>query len=108
MVTKCAENFQNFRVSECQYPNFGYYDTSLPSRLKKQRRLSYQTLFENKEEILKWLVDDGVIVLDGRIHDAVQPVKVLKLRPVVPAFMTKDKTQLGATETNRTRYITKV
>ena len=25
---QCTKSIQNFRVSECQYPNFGYYDTS--------------------------------------------------------------------------------
>ena len=37
--TKCIHCFLNCRVSECQYPNFGYYDTSPAVHLAPENRV---------------------------------------------------------------------
>ena len=65
-------------------------------------------LFENKEGILNWLLDDDVIILDRGFRDAISSMKMIGLQPAMPDFLTGGKKQFDATQANRTRCITKV
>lgn len=65
-------------------------------------------LYENKEGILEWLLDDDVLVVDRGFRDAVKPMKDLGFQPMIPDFLRAGRKQLTAQEANRTRCITKV
>ena len=65
-------------------------------------------LFENKGGMLNWLIDEDVMILDRGFRDAINSVKMIGLQPAMPDFLTGGKKQFDATQTNRTRCITKV
>ena len=65
-------------------------------------------LVENKEDILNWLHDDDVLILDRGFRDATNSMKMLDLHPAMPDFLVGRQKQLDATQVNRSRCITKV
>ena len=53
-VTKCAQNFQNFRVSDHEYPNFGYYGTPHRMRLSTSVFDANSNCYSRQIEMYKW------------------------------------------------------
>ena len=64
-------------------------------------------LFENKEGMLNWLIDDDVMILDRGFRDAINSMKMIGLQPAMPDFLTGGKKQLDATQANRTAALRK-
>lgn len=61
----------------------------------------------NDGNILDWLEDDDVIVVDRGFRDAVGTMVQLGFRVQIPCFL-KDRKQLPTREANSTRCVTKV
>ena len=45
------------------------------------------TLFNNEQDILKWLKDDDIIILDRGFRDAVPTMTMLGFRIAMPSFL---------------------
>jgi hypothetical protein len=61
----------------------------------------------NEQDILNWLQDGDVIVVDRGFRDAINTIKRYGFNAEMPDF-TKGKKQLSCREANRTRCVTKV
>lgn len=61
----------------------------------------------NQGQILDWLQDEDVIVVDRGFRDVVGTIVQLGFKVEIPHFL-KGRKQLSAQEANRTRCVTKV
>ena len=62
-------------------------------------------LLNNEQDILTWLKDDDIIVLDRGFRDATPTMKMLGFRVAMPSFLN-GRTQLTTEEANRSRLVT--
>ncbi|CAF4782168.1 unnamed protein product [Rotaria sp. Silwood2] len=63
-------------------------------------------MLNNEQEVLNWLRDDDVLVLDRGFRDIINVAVRLGLKVPMPGFLHKEK-QFSAKEANRTRFVTK-
>ncbi|CAF2529584.1 unnamed protein product [Rotaria sp. Silwood2] len=62
-------------------------------------------LLNNEQDILKWLHDDDIILLDRGFRDAIPTIQVLGFRVSMPSFLN-GKAQLSTEEANKSRLVT--
>ena len=62
-------------------------------------------LLNNEQDILKWLKDDDIIILDRGFRDAVPAMTMLGFRTAMPSFLN-GKSQLTTEEANQSRLVT--
>ncbi len=62
-------------------------------------------LFHNEQDILTWLNDNDVILLDRGYRDAAPTMKMLGFHVAMPSFLNGKK-QLTTEETNHSRCVT--
>ncbi|CAF3548310.1 unnamed protein product [Rotaria socialis] len=63
-------------------------------------------LLNNEQQILNWLRDDDILVLDRGFRDVVNTLSRLRLQVAMPGFLHNQK-QFSPDEANRTRFVTK-
>ncbi|CAF1418557.1 unnamed protein product [Rotaria magnacalcarata] len=63
-------------------------------------------MLNNEQDVLSWLHDNDVLVLDRWFRDTVNTLYRLGLQVVMPGFL-HNKKQLPADDANRTRFVTK-
>ncbi|CAF4540445.1 unnamed protein product, partial [Rotaria magnacalcarata] len=63
-------------------------------------------MLNNEQEVLSWLRDNDVLVLDRGFRDTVNTLNRVGLQVAMPGFL-HNKTQFPADEANRTRFVTK-
>ncbi|CAF4590004.1 unnamed protein product, partial [Rotaria socialis] len=63
-------------------------------------------MLNNEQEVLSWLRDNDVLVLDRGFRNTVNTLNRLGLQVAMPGFL-HNKKQLPADEANRTRFVTK-
>ncbi|CAF1497265.1 unnamed protein product [Rotaria magnacalcarata] len=62
-------------------------------------------LLNNEQDILKWLKDDDIIILDRGFRDVVPTMKMLDFQTVMPSFLN-GRPQLTTEEANESRLVT--
>ncbi|CAM4849082.1 unnamed protein product [Rotaria magnacalcarata] len=62
-------------------------------------------LLNNEQDILKWLKDDDIIILDRGFRDVVPTMKMLGFQTVMPSFLN-GRPQLTTEEANESRLVT--
>ncbi|CAF2941717.1 unnamed protein product [Rotaria sp. Silwood2] len=63
-------------------------------------------MLNNEQELMAWLRDDDVLVLDRGLRDVINVALRLGLKVAMPGFLHKEK-QLSAKKANRTCFVTK-
>ncbi|CAF4084367.1 unnamed protein product [Rotaria magnacalcarata] len=64
-------------------------------------------LYKNEQDIVNWLHEDDILIVDRGFRDAISAIKHFGYEPVMPSFL-KRREQLSTDEVNYTRLITKV
>ena len=62
-------------------------------------------LLNNEQDILKWLKDDDIIILDRGFRDAVLTMTMLGFRTAMPSFLN-GRSQLTTEDANQSRLVT--
>ncbi|CAF3033765.1 unnamed protein product [Rotaria sp. Silwood2] len=63
-------------------------------------------ILNDEQQVLSWLRDNDVLVLDRGFRDTVNALNRLGLKVAIPGFLHNQK-QLPADEANRIRFVTK-
>lgn len=62
----------------------------------------------NKEDVLKWIEERDVFVVDRGFRDSLTLLEDLGLVSAMPAFMKKGEKQMSTADANTSRLVTKV
>ncbi|CAF4389714.1 unnamed protein product, partial [Rotaria magnacalcarata] len=71
----------------------------------KDAKIIQHCLLNNEQDILKWLKDDDIIILDRGFRDVVPTMKMLGFQTVMPSFLN-GRPQLTTEEANESRLVT--
>ena len=88
---------------------YGSPDRSIFVRCKKNNDASIakNIFINNEQDVLNWLNDNDVVVVDHGFRDAVNTMKRFGFNVEMPDFL-KGKKQLSCKEANRSRCVAKV
>jgi hypothetical protein len=65
-------------------------------------------MLNNYEDILTWIRDDDIMILDRGFRDSLGVLKALGIDAAMPSFLDKNQRQFDAYEANRSRFVTKL
>ena len=65
-------------------------------------------MLNNYEEILTWIRDGDVMILDRGFRDSLGVLKALGIDAAMPSFLDKNQRQFDVYEANRSRFVTKL
>lgn len=65
-------------------------------------------MLNNYEDILTWIRDGDIMILDRGFRDSLGVLKALGIDAAMPSFLDKQQKQLDVLEANRSRFVTKL
>lgn len=65
-------------------------------------------MLNNYENILTWIKDGDIMILDRGFRDSLGVLKTLGIDTAMPSFLGKNRSQFDVYDANRSRFITKL
>jgi hypothetical protein len=65
-------------------------------------------MLKNYEDILTWIKEDDIMILDRGFRDSLGVLKALGIDAAMPSFLGKNQRQFDVYDANRSRFVTKL
>lgn len=65
-------------------------------------------LLNNYGDILNWVKDDDIMILDRGFRDSLGVLKAIGIDAAMPSFLGRDRRQFNVYDANRSRFVTKL